>query len=166
MSQLIKTFKPDPSAAWMFKAMVMFSVLVTAAGLTADRGMISCIGLTLLIIFAVLTFRQSGQSIEIYNDKIVFRHIGQQPQILPFENFVGIELTTTLRHATKYSPGRTILLRFIDSDDKFCAEANLNVFDKNQILTMIELIQEHTGQLSLNDQAAALLQEGILEFNY
>ncbi len=158
MSQLVKIFKPDPSAVWVFKAMVIFAVLVTAAGLASARAMISCLGLFLLTVFAGLTFKQSGQTIEIYNDKIVFRHSGQEPWILPFENFSGIELVTTLRHSTKYSPGRTILLRFIDSDDKFCAEANVNVFDKSAIRTMIELIQEHKEQLSLNDQAVALLQ--------
>ncbi len=158
MSELVKIFKPDSSAVWVFKAMVIFAGLVTVAGIASDRAMISCLGLFLLTVFAGLTFKQSGHRIEIYNDKIVFRYSGQEPWILPFENFSGIELLTTLRHANKYSPGRTILLRFIDQDKKLCAEANVNIFDKSAIRTMIELIEERKGQLSLNDSAVALLQ--------
>jgi hypothetical protein len=159
MGQLVKVFKPDPSAVWVFKAMVVFGLLVAAVGFATQRAMASCFGLFLVALFAALTFKQSGQSITIYDDKVVFNYAGQEGWTLPFESFAGVELTTTWKQASKYSPGRTILLRFLDNDDKLCAEANVNVFDKNAIRAMIELIHANKPSLGLNAAAQTLLQD-------
>jgi hypothetical protein len=158
MAQLVKVFKPDPSAAWLFKAMVIFGLLIAAVGFATHRAMASCFGLFLVALFAALTFKQSGQSIAIYDDKVVFNYAGQDRWTLPFEGFAGVELTTTRKQASKYSPGRTILLRFLDDDNKLCAETNVNLFDKNAIRAMLELIHAYKPELRLNGGAQTLLQ--------
>jgi len=159
MGQLVRVFKPDSSVSWVFKAMVILCLCVALAGFAVHQPMISCLGIFMLTIFSALTFRQSSQTIQIFNDQVVFGQGGQDAWTIPFDSFSRIELTTTYKNASKYSPGRTILLRFLDRDDKLCAEANVNVFDKTAIRAMIELIYVGKPGLSLNRQAHELLQD-------
>lgn len=158
MSQLVKTFKPDSSAIWMFTGTACFGLFIAVVGFFYHQAMLSCLGMTLLTIFAALCFKQTAQQIEVFTDRIVFRYGGQEAWTLPYTSFSALELVTTSKNATKYSPGRTILLRFIDSDNKLCAEANVNIFDKSVIRSMIELIALHKDDVALNSHALTLLQ--------
>lgn len=159
MGQLVKVFKPDSSAIWVFKAMVLFGLFIALVGFVAHKSMITCGGICWLTVFAALTFRQSSQTIQIFTDRIVFSNAGQDAWTIPFDSFSKLEVATTYKNASKYSPGRTILLRFLDADDKLCAEANVNVFDKTVIRAMIELLHSNKPGLLLNKQAHELLQD-------
>ncbi|MBS1957270.1 MAG: hypothetical protein JST89_23990 [Cyanobacteria bacterium SZAS-4] len=159
MSQLVQVFKPDSSVLWVFKAMVIFGLCVALAGFAAHKALLSCGGIFWLTVFAALTFRQSSQTIHIFTDRVVFSQAGSDAWIIPFDSFSKLEVATTYKNVSKYSPGRTILLRFLDADDKLCAEANVNVFDKTVIRAMIKLIHSNKPGLLLNKQAQELLQD-------
>lgn len=160
MGELVKVFKPDSSVIWVCRGMIAFGCLVALAGFAGHQAMISCLGIFLLTIFLVISFRQSSQTIQIFTDRIVFLYPGQDAWAIGFNSFRKLELTTTRRNVSKYSPGRTILLRFVEFDDKLCAEANVDVFDKNAIKTMIELISVYKPDLVLNSQADNFLRIG------
>ncbi|MBI2812193.1 MAG: hypothetical protein HYX67_15375 [Candidatus Melainabacteria bacterium] len=159
MGQLVRVFKPDSSAVWVFRAMVFFGLCVALAGFASHHAAISCAGIFLLTVFSALTFKQSSQTIQIFNDRVIFSNAGQDAWTIPFDSFSKLEVATTYKNVSKYSPGRTILLRFLDRDDKLCAEANVNVFDKSAIRAMIELINSSKPGLLLNKQAHELLQD-------
>ncbi|CAN5543092.1 hypothetical protein BH10CYA1_BH10CYA1_18880 [soil metagenome] len=159
MGQMVRVFKPDSSAIWVFRAMVLFGLGVALAGFAAHQALISCGGIFWLTVFSALTFKQSSQTIQIFNDRVVFSNAGQDAWTIPFDSFSKLEVATTYKNVSRYSPGRTILLRFLDRDNKLCAEANVNVFDKTAIRTMIELIHGSKPGLLLNKQAHELLQD-------
>jgi len=76
MGQLVTVFKPDSSVSWVFKAMAIICLCVALAGFSMHQAMISCLGIFMLTIFSALTFRQSSQIIQIFNDRVVFSHGG------------------------------------------------------------------------------------------
>lgn len=158
MNQPVKVFKPDKSGLWVFRGMIIFGLGVALAGLIAHQAMISCLGIFVLTIFSALSFNQPSQTIAVYADRVVFFYPGQEPWTIGFTSFAKLELTTNYRNVTQYSPGRSILLRFVESDGKVCAEANVNVFDKTVISSMIELLRVNKPDLLLNEQANELLR--------
>jgi|688.fasta_scaffold158674_1 hypothetical protein len=158
MGHLVKVFKPDPFVLWLIKGMMVFGLLVALAGFAAHHAAISCLGIFILTIFSLLGVRQPTQAIQIFDDCVVFFYPGQEVWTINFESFTRLELTTAYKNISKYSPGRTIMLRFVEWDDELCAEVNVSVFDKNAIRTMVELILARKPDLKLNDRAAELLQ--------
>lgn len=160
MGELVKVFKPDASVIWVCRGMIAFGGVVALAGVVGHQAMISCLGIFLLTIFLVISFRQSSQTIQVFTDRVVFLYPGQEAWAISFNSFRKLELTTTYKNVSKYAPGRSILLRFVEFDDKVCAEANVNVFDKNAIKTMIELIRAYKPDLILNSQADHFLRIG------
>lgn len=156
-SRLIRVFKPDMTATFVFRAMIIVAIIFTLFGFLILKPMLACAGLFVVALFTWLAFNQPGQSIELYNDKVLFKTSAPQPWMLPLANFSRLELITTQRNATRFSPGRTILLRFVENDDKFCAELNINAFDKDAIRSLIESIVQQKEGVSLNPRAKALL---------
>ncbi|HEY9676906.1 MAG TPA: hypothetical protein V6C76_02805 [Drouetiella sp.] len=153
MSQLVKRFKTDPSSLIVFRAVICFGLVIAMLGYSAHIALATCAGITLMTIFAALAFRQNSQAIEFHDDRIVFRDGRIAVWTLPYSTLGGIELQTTKRNATKYSPGRSVLLRFMDVENKLCAEANVSVYDKDAIRNMIELAASYGNNLILNSEA-------------
>lgn len=138
--------------------MIVFGLMVALAGFASHQVAFSCLGIFILTIFSLLAIRQPSQSIQIFDDRVVFLYPGQDVWTISFDSFTSLQLVTAYKSTSQYSPGRTIMLRFIEWDDQLSAEVNVSVFDKNAISTMVELILARKPDLKLNKQAQELLQ--------
>ena len=87
MGELVKVFKPDASVIWVCRGMIAFGGVVALAGVAGHQAMISCLGIFLLTIFLVISFRQSSQTIQVFTDRVVFLYPGQEAWAISFNSF-------------------------------------------------------------------------------